>query len=343
MPTTNNQPQMIRISPLFRWIAPCAVILVHGAFASSQTTQSVAQSPLQASRTARAPQQPGLSSAVQGAPEGIADLRLTPGTLINVQVFEEPDLDGAYRVDDKGSIAMPLVGSIKVQGFSLRETEGAIRQQLISEQILNAPHVVVNVADYGAQNIVVAGEVTNPGRVPIIAPRPLQEVLASAGGTTPLASDEVVIHRAGQTPDKQETVRYNAATGQVGTGVMIAPGDTIFVKRAGSVYVLGAVNRPGGFVMQNEGSLNVVEALALAYGTAPEAAIPRVRILRRVSEGNYEFVPVPLNKIQKGKATPTPLQAGDIVYVPPSTIKEVGITARSLLSGVAGAAVYRAP
>lgn len=340
MSMTNNRRLFVCIPYLVA--LSCGLIVCSSRTAFAQTTQSISQSPLQASRAQRSPQAPNVPSNLSVVPEGIADLKLMPGSMVNVHVFEEPDLDGSYRIDNGGNIAIPLVGNVKVQGLMLRDVEVAIEKQLIAEQILNNPHVTVNIADYGTQSIVVAGEVTNPGRVPLIIAERLQEVLATVGGTTPLASNEIVIHRAGQLPDASETVVYDAATGNASSAdIMIAPGDTIFVKRAGSVYVLGAVNRPGGFIMQDQGSLNILQALALAYGTAPEAAIPRVRILRRASGSGYEFIHVPLDKIQKGKANPTPLQPGDIVYVPPSTIKEVGITARSLLSGVAGAAVYR--
>jgi polysaccharide biosynthesis/export protein len=271
-------------------------------------------------------------------------MKLMPGSMINVQVFEESDLDGSYRVDNQGNIVIPLVGAVKVASLTLREAEVAIQKQLVASEILNDPHVTVNVVDYGAQSVVVAGEVTSPGRLPIITPRHLQDILAMVGGPTPLAGDEIAIHRAGEPSDASQTVHYNsAAGGRAGLDIMIAPGDTVFVKKAGSVYVLGSVFRPGGFVMQEQGSLNVLQALALAYGTLPEASIPKVRILRKASDGTYGFLHIRLDKIQKGRADPTPLQSEDIVYVPPSALKEAAITARSLLSGVAGAAVYRVP
>jgi polysaccharide export outer membrane protein len=269
-------------------------------------------------------------------------MKLMPGSMLSLHVFEEPDLDGAYRIDSNGAIFIPLVGSIRVGSLTLRDAERAVESQLMASGILVDPHVVLNITDYGAQTVVVAGEVTAPGRLPILSPRKLQDILAMAGGTTPLAGDEVVIHHADQPARSIETIHYNPAQGGVANlDTLIQPGDTVFVKKAGSVYVLGAVYRPGGFIMQEAGTLNVVQALALAYGTSPEAAITKVRILRKSSDGSYTFIPVPLNKIQKGRANPTPLQSEDIVYVPPSTLKEVGISARSLLSGVAGAAVYR--
>ncbi len=68
----------------------------------------------------------------------------------------------------------------------------------------------------------------------------------------------------------------------------------------------------------------------------------KVRVLRKGPDGTWSFLPVQLDKVQKGQARATPLQAEDIVYVPPSTIKEVGITIRTLLGGAASAAIYLA-
>ena len=314
--------------------------------APSQTPLSISQSPVQADHPThqQAPLPANFPPSLTIAPEGIANAKLMPGSSISVRVFEEADLDGSYRLNNDGMIFLPLVGAIQVDSLSLRDAEVAIEKKLVSAGILINPHVVVNLVDYGTQSVVIAGEVTSPGRISTLAPLRLQEVLAMVGGTTPVASDQVLVHHLGQPSGSAEVVHYNPSEGNsAALDTVINPGDTVFVKKAGSVYVLGAVNRPGGFIMQEEGTLNVVQALALAYGTAPEAAIPRVRILRKGSNGQYTFIPVPLDKIQKGKADPPPLQTEDIVYVPPSTLKEVGITARSMLSGVPGAAVYRVP
>lgn len=314
--------------------------------AHSQTSLSMSQSPVQADHPTHqtAPLPSNFPPSLTIAPEGIASVTLMPGSSIGVHILEESDLDGSYRLNTDGIIFMPLVGAIQVGSLSLRGAEIAIEKKLVSAGILLDPHVVVNLVDFGTQSVVVAGEVTSPGRISILAPLKLQEVLAMVGGTTPVAADQVLVHRFGQPSGSADVVRYNPSEGNsAALETLINPGDTVFVKKAGSVYVLGAVTRPGGFIMQEQGALNVVQALALAYGTTEQASIPRVRILRKDPNGQYTVIPVHLDKIQKGKADPTPLQSEDIVYVPPSTMKEVGITARSMLSGVAGAAVYRAP
>jgi len=310
--------------------------------ATPSTAQSVQQI-LQQAHSA-SPSAPSFSAtSISIAPEGIAKLKLTPGSMIALHVFEEPDFDGNYRLDDGGTISIPMVGTVAVGALSLHQAEEVIHSKFIAAGVLNEAHVTVNLIDYAAQYVSISGEVASPGRFPVFTPRKLADFLALAGGMTAVAGNEIVITRAGHPENPMEVVHYRRnQSDSTGLDVTINPGDAVLVKRAGIVYILGAVYRPGGFIMQNDGGhLNVVDALALAAGTSPEAAISRVRVLRKTSDGNWVIFPVPLNKIQKGEATPQELQAEDIVYVPPSLLKETGINAKAIAGGVGQAIVYR--
>jgi polysaccharide export outer membrane protein len=119
---------------------------------------------------------------------------------------------------------------------------------------------------------------------------------------------------------------------------MVLPGDTVTVKRAGIVYVLGAVTRPGGYLMQEDGDLNVTQALALAYGTTMPAAVGSMRLIRKQDDGRVEEIAIPYGDIVKGKVAPPRLQAEDVIYVPVSKIKVV--LTQSLLNTAAQAAIY---
>ncbi|HTF64537.1 MAG TPA: SLBB domain-containing protein, partial [Edaphobacter sp.] len=112
--------------------------------------------------------------------------------------------------------------------------------------------------------------------------------------------------------------------------ITIQPGDAVVVPRAGIVYVLGGVNRPGGYVMQEDGTLDVAQALSLAYGTSLNAAVGSIRVVRKHPDGTLQTIPVSYRKISKGKEVPLQLQAEDILYVPISKLKSVAT------AGVAG-------
>lgn len=314
-----------------------------------------AQSPLQAQLASSAPPQPqpalqgqaaaalhlGASTAPGVAPEGLADLKLTPGSMVDIHVFEEPDLDGSYRLDDHGQISMPFAGTIRLESLTLPEAEAVVGAKLETEQILKAPHVVVNINEYSAQNIVVMGEVAAPGRFPVLTSRKLMDVLALSGGLTPLAGSEIIIHRSNQPPQITEVVHYcRGVNSQAALNVAINPGDSVLVKRAGIVYVLGAVNRPGGFPMQEDGNLNIAQALALAFGTAPEASIDGIRVIRKLSDGSISEIPTHYNQFSKGKASPLALEAEDVIFVPVSKLKSTFIDSKTVLSSAASAAVY---
>jgi polysaccharide export outer membrane protein len=119
---------------------------------------------------------------------------------------------------------------------------------------------------------------------------------------------------------------------------MVMPGDTLTVRRAGVVYVLGAVNRPGGYLMQENGDLNVTQAIALAWGTGLQASVGTIRLIRKVPDGKVLEIDIPLGEIQKGKQAPPRLQAEDVLYVPVSKFKMV--LSSALLTSAATAAIY---
>jgi polysaccharide export outer membrane protein len=121
--------------------------------------------------------------------------------------------------------------------------------------------------------------------------------------------------------------------------VLVRPGDTVFVPRAGIVYVLGAVNRPGGYVMQEDGQLNVAEALAMSGGTVMQANTAGLRVIRRNADGTVLDFPLSYDAIAKGTQAPLLLQPQDIVYVPMSKIKAILSDTTGIVSSAASAAI----
>ncbi len=275
------------------------------------------------------------------APEGIANLKLSPGSLVDIHVFEEPDLDGSYRLDSSGEITIPLGGKVSLATLTLSEAEAAISTKLIRGEILKTAHVVVNIDEYNAQNVVVLGEVATPGRYPILTARKLKEVLAMSGGMTALAGNEIILHRFSQPEGVSETIRTRGGLNdQNAMNIDINPGDSVMVKKAGIVYVLGAVNRPGGYLMQEDGDLNVVEAVSLALGTTPQASTNKTRIIRKGPDGTLLEISTLYDKATKGEVVPVVLHPEDIVFVPPSGWKQALSLAQSELSAAATATIY---
>jgi polysaccharide export outer membrane protein len=114
----------------------------------------------------------------------------------------------------------------------------------------------------------------------------------------------------------------------------------VSVSRAGIVYIVGEVNRPGGFVMENE-KMNLTEAIALAAGPTHAASLNGAKMLRKTSTGRKE-IPVPLKKVLQAKGPDMDLQPDDIIFVPASLGKSIAShTSQAVLSMATSAAIYR--
>jgi polysaccharide export outer membrane protein len=123
----------------------------------------------------------------------------------------------------------------------------------------------------------------------------------------------------------------------------VRPGDIVKVPRAGIVYVVGEVQKPGGFVLQNNENISVLQALALAEGPTHTSAIGRARIIRTdPATGARTEIPTNLGKIFSGRAPDTYLRPKDIVFVPNSAAKSVFYRgSAAALQTAAGVAIYK--
>jgi polysaccharide export outer membrane protein len=282
------------------------------------------------------------TGSLTAVPDDFANLKLTPGFLLNIQVYGDPELSTQSRVDKEGNISMPFIGSVHVGDSTIAEAQTQIQDKLRSGEILTNPQVTVNVEQYAASNVTVLGEVQSPGRRQLLAPHSLLDVIGMAGGETNLAGNLVQIKHvnADGTTASQNYTYTRSSNGDTIRNVEVHPGDTVIVVRAGIVYVLGAVNRPGGYVMQEDGSLNVAQALSLALGTSLQAKISELRVVRHEGDGQLKEIPVSYNDIMKGKQRPMQLQAEDIVYVPVSKIKATFTSGASIVGQTASASIF---
>jgi polysaccharide export outer membrane protein len=267
-------------------------------------------------------------------------LLIGPGDLLRVQVFDTPELEQHARVNDAGELPLVLGGNAKVGSLTPAEAAQVIEKVLQNGHFLLQPRVLVTVEEYATQKVSVLGEVKTPGAFAISTPRSVLDVLTLAGGLTDLADRKVLIERCGGT-EKGEKVPYFVSNKAMDTSVKVNPGDTILVPRAGIVYVLGDVARPGGYTMtNNEAQISVLELVARAGGTNHSAVPSHAKLIRK-SNGGYVEIPLPLSAMQKGNRADLPLQADDIIYVPFSYMRNFGMQASGLVASAASAAIYR--
>lgn len=283
----------------------------------------------------------GQAQGVTVLPKDFSELRIEPGDLLSVSVYDTPELTNAYRVDSAGDVTLPLCGKVKVQGLSADAAARNIEAALQDGQIMVQPQVTVDVQQYAGQYITVLGEVASPGRVQVIAPTKLGDILAQVGGVTSLAGAQIEIRHGDDSAAPEQSLPYSRSLPNRETGsFLVHPGDSITVPRAGIVYVLGAVYRPGGYVMQENGKIDVAEVLALAGGTLIQAKTAGLRVIRRNPDGTVLDFSLSYDRITKGTENPLALQAQDIVYVPMDKFKALYSQTSNLIIEAASLGVY---
>jgi polysaccharide biosynthesis/export protein len=262
-------------------------------------------------------------------------LTIGPGDLLNVDVFDVPELKQEIRVSDTGDAQFSLLGKIHIADLTVEQAETLVAAQLRERQLVVAPQVSLIVREYATQGVAVTGEVRKPGIYQALGPRSLLQLISEAGGLTEIASPKITIkRRSGQV----ETVLAK----QMNTAVVdltLHPGDSVLVLRAGIAYIVGDVTRSGGYVMQDEGELSIAQLVALSGGLLPTASSSNAKLVRKDGDG-YEEIEVNLRKILHGKAPDFALKADDIVFIPNSILKTAGTRLQNITQMTAGAAIY---
>jgi polysaccharide export outer membrane protein len=334
-------------NPLSRLLGLVLVLAVPGFLQTGGAQNgSVPQDASHQPNTTTEPATP-ITQPLVAAPDGSSrietnSLRLVlgPGDEVEVTVYGAPDLSGRTRVGAEGNISMPLIGYVRVAGLSSNEAEAAIEAQLRQNNILNDPRVSVFVKEYNSSGISVAGEVAKPGFYSALGPHRLFDVLQAAGGTTDKAANKVVITHRGQKDATTLSISKDPAE-MAANNVDLQPGDTVLVPKAGIVYVLGEVNRPGGYVLNSTGGITVLQVVAVAAGPTHVASPGKTRLLRRTENG-FQEQRIDLKKLLRGKGQDVSLRNDDILFVPSSAIKEA-LNASALVGVAASTAIYRIP
>jgi polysaccharide biosynthesis/export protein len=273
---------------------------------------------------------------------------LGPDDQVSVHVLDVDEIaDRPLRIERNGSMRLPLAGRVQAAGLTAEQLETEIASRL--RTYVKNPQVTVSVAEYRSQPVSVLGAVASPGVLQLQGRKTLFEVLSMAGGLRQDAGHTVKITRrsqwgtiplAGAAPDA--TGRYSVAQVSVKSvlearnpqeNIPICPEDVISVPRAEMVYVIGAVRRAGGFMLNENENMTVLQALSLAEGLERTAAPRRARVLQPApGSASRTELPLDLSKIIAGRAADLPLGAGDILFVPGSTAKSA--TLRGLEAAV---------
>lgn len=265
------------------------------------------------------------ASTGQQAPQ---EQQIGPDDLLQVTVFAAPEMSGSVRVSAQGDISLPLIGGVRAAGSTPEQLARAVEQRLRAKYMRN-PQVSVEITEAQSQPVSVLGAVKQPGVVRIRSTRSLLEVLALAGGLGEDAGEQVLVTRSSSAPG---TTVKSASAIEIRLGDLLAspdarhnipvhPGDVVTVQRAGMIYVVGEVNKPGAFALVNGAPLTVVQAVALGQGLRPNASRGKVMVVRTNAGGERITIPVDIGRALSGRGTDVQLQSNDIVFVPSSAAR----------------------
>lgn len=282
-----------------------------------------------------------------GVPTGVAQAKMPmaaaigAGDLLEVSEARTPEMRAAVRVSAAGTVTLALAGEVRVTGMDESSAARAIEAALIGRGMLLHPQVTVLVTAYAAQDVTVLGEVARPGVYTYGVHHRLLDMISAASGLSPSAGRLVfVTHRADAKANETVVLDPSGTDSGGEHNPELMPGDTVQVSRAGLVYVVGDVVRPGGFPVDQVQTTTVVQALSLAWGPGQNASLTRA-ILIREQPGGRTITSLNLKRMLRGQDPDIPIRDRDILFVPDSTAKNLwNRTMESVIQSVAGVSIY---
>ncbi|MFO7732475.1 MAG: polysaccharide biosynthesis/export family protein [Candidatus Aminicenantes bacterium] len=261
------------------------------------------------------------ASAVQDTQSlPVIDYRIGAKDLLEIAVFELPELNQTMRVSEDGSITMSLLGKVEVAGLTAQELEAKLASLLEERFTTGGAHVTVFIKEY--QKVAVIGAVGRPGMYEMVGPTTLLQMIAQAGGLSAQHMGELFIYRQGD--DGKQTkivVRLDDLTvgGNQDLNIPLQPKDvvTVPIDQVQNVFVYGEVRNPGAISFMSSKGITLIQAIAQAGGTTEWAKESGVVIKRRDKRTGKEMkIPVKLKHMISGKLSDLVLMEGDVVIVP---------------------------
>jgi polysaccharide biosynthesis/export protein len=247
--------------------------------------------------------------------------RVGKGDVIRVDVAGRTDLSGSFTVADDGTVTIPTVGNIRVQGRTAIEIRSDLSRR-ISLFDRSSPTVTVTVAEFKSRKIFVLGAVLLPGIYAFQEMPNAWDAIAEAGGPLDDANLNAVELIPGDTEGGRKTEVLDIASAiresRTETLPKLRAGDTVRVPRgqnATSVLLTGAVARPGP--LPYDQAPDLVTAVVRSGGVAPDANQDEVQVIR-TSGARTMRIRVNLNKyFERGDMSSNPkLEPGDTVFIP---------------------------
>ncbi|MCX7910264.1 MAG: polysaccharide export protein [Endomicrobia bacterium] len=241
--------------------------------------------------------------------------KVSAGDILYIRVFPAEDLSTEVIVSPDGKISFPLLGSVKVEGLTIKELQQLLEKNL--SVYISKPKVSIVIRYFAKKQIFIMGEIRSPGGYQYSEGLKLFELISLAGGFTPYAGTKnIKIYRGEKGKQKTIVVNFDEIVTDTSKDILLEPGDIIEVpKQPKSISVIGAVISPGSFEWQD--NLDILKALSLAGGPSDIADLSSVRIFRENPDGTKQLININAKKLLKGDLRKNiKLQPADVVYVP---------------------------
>jgi polysaccharide biosynthesis/export protein len=266
---------------------------------------------------------------------------LGPGDRLRVDIFNVPEYSGEFYVLGDGSINLPVVGSIPLQGLTIQKSSALLTSYF--SRYVKRPIVTISVLAPRPVQFAIAGEVTRAGSYTIpftLESRKfpsISQAIQLAGGTTQTANlRQVQVRRAATGRVITVNIFDVLQRGNTAQDITLRDGDTIYIARSESVSpadrlrlagsnlanqdatvkvaILGEVGKPGTYTLRGESGAaqggiagrvtppTLTEAIKIAGGSTASADLSRIRVRRNTRTGAGQTVPINLMSL---------LQSGD--------------------------------
>jgi polysaccharide biosynthesis/export protein len=293
------------------------------------------------------------------ASDNVNDLPIGPGDVIDVSVPEIDEIQNQrVRVSALGTISLPLIGTLEVEGLSENQLRDAINHSLL--KYMKHPRVELFVENYRSRGVAVAGAVQKPGNYDMVEDsNSLMDMIGLAGGLSPTAAQEVIfspVHAGQHLPSHQSlgtnegrfvptgtsqdsssdsglkeevehsiVLNLDMAGEQACLGLPVRPGDAVLVPIAGQVLVDGWVQNPGAYNVTP--GMTLLGAVSAAGGANFSWS---AQLLRSDAHGGKTINEYSLTQLRKGEETDPSVHSGDVVWVERSAVGAVPYTVYTL-------------
>src|SRR5580700_4221102 len=287
------------------------VLAVPSAFSQQQKSPSAAESAPKPMNVVVSETNDRIAQLALASDVKQGDYVIGSGDLLGIEVFDVPELSRDVRVNETGYISLPLMPSkVRAGGLTPFQLQDKLAELLQTNGLVSTPQVTVSMKEQHSEPITVIGSVRSPMVIQAVRKITLLQVLAQAGGISESAGTSVIVTRPApkgseladpgdiSAPSDSQTFTISLSdileSGDSRFNIPLIGGDVVSVPRAGIIYVVGAVQKPGGYLIQNDfEQMTMLKMLSLAGGTTNTAKSKNAVILRKnVNTGKRDHVPV---------------------------------------------------